>query len=66
MLAGVYWPLEIMPNFMQRLAEFIPQTWAIRGFRDIASGSFDWTVVGGLSVFIAAFLLISMKRVRLH
>ncbi|MDQ0176403.1 ABC transporter permease [Bacillus chungangensis] len=27
MLAGVYWPIEIMPDFMQRLADFIPQTW---------------------------------------
>lgn len=32
MLAGVYWPIEIMPDFMQRLADFIPQTWAMKGF----------------------------------
>lgn len=28
MLAGVYWPLEVMPKYMQAIAEFLPQTWA--------------------------------------
>lgn len=28
MLAGIFWPLEFMPAFMQRIAVFFPQFWA--------------------------------------
>lgn len=29
MLGGCFWPLGIMPEFMQKIANFIPQKWAI-------------------------------------
>ncbi|MEH7344720.1 ABC transporter permease [Bacillus sp. JJ1532] len=32
MLGGVYWPTSIMPEFMQSIANFVPQSWAIEGF----------------------------------
>lgn len=35
MLGGVYWPLDVVPKSMQRLAEFVPQKWAMDGFTEI-------------------------------
>ena len=31
MLAGCYWPLEIMPDGMQKIARIFPQYWAMKG-----------------------------------
>lgn len=31
MLAGCYWPLEIVPEYMQKLAQIFPQYWAMKG-----------------------------------
>ncbi len=31
MLAGCYWPLEIVPDYMQKLARIFPQYWAMQG-----------------------------------
>jgi ABC-2 type transport system permease protein len=33
LLAGVYYPLEVMPGWLQGLARVIPLTWSIRGLR---------------------------------
>ncbi|WP_216828710.1 ABC transporter permease [Alkalihalobacterium elongatum] len=35
MLGGLWVPLELMPNFMQTMALFVPQYWAQSGFQDI-------------------------------
>jgi len=35
MLGGTWWPVEVMPPSMQRLAEFTPAYWAMRGFHDV-------------------------------
>ena len=40
MLGGVYWPIEIVPEFMQKMALAVPQSWAMSGFKEIISGSF--------------------------
>ncbi|MCM3571291.1 ABC transporter permease [Neobacillus mesonae] len=39
MLGGVYWPLDIVPEFMQKIALAVPQSWAMSGFKEIMSGS---------------------------
>lgn len=31
MLAGCYWPLEIVPDYMQKAARIFPQYWAMKG-----------------------------------
>lgn len=38
MLGGCFWPVSIMPEFMQKLANFVPQTWAIEAIRRLGSG----------------------------
>lgn len=39
MLGGVYWPIDVVPEIMQKIALAVPQTWAMSGFKEIISGS---------------------------
>ncbi len=68
MLGGVYWPLEIMPDFMQQLAKFVPQYWGLEGFAELSvrgGTALDILVpVGILLGFTAVFLVIGMTRIR--
>ena len=63
MLAGVYWPIEVMPKYMQTIAEFLPQTWAMRGFNEVAANGSIWESVGVLLLFAIAFSLIAVSRI---
>ncbi|AOZ93278.1 ABC transporter permease [Paenibacillus crassostreae] len=38
MLGGCFWPLSIMPEYLQKVANFIPQKWAIEAVDRVASG----------------------------
>lgn len=68
MIGGVYWPLEIVPKFMQKMAEFVPQTWAMRGFEELIAkggGVSDILLpIGVLLVFSALFLSVGLTRIR--
>lgn len=74
MLSGAYWPVDIEPGWMQHLAWFMPQSWALQGFRAAAAGlgftSAVWLSVGVLAVFALAFfaagvLRLSVSRTRI-
>lgn len=39
MLGGCYWPIEIMPKFLQQLSKFLPTTWCMRACEKIAYGA---------------------------
>ncbi|MEK3675494.1 ABC transporter permease [Paenibacillus sp. FSL R10-2771] len=41
MLGGCFWPISIMPDYMQKLANFTPQKWAIQAV-DIAATGGGW------------------------
>ncbi len=41
MLGGCFWPLAIMPDYMQKAANFVPQKWAIQAV-DIAATGGGW------------------------
>ncbi|AYA74482.1 ABC transporter permease [Bacillus sp. Y1] len=68
MISGVYWPLEIEPEFMQNIAQFLPQTWAMSGFTDLlvnGAGVFDIIdQIGLLLGFAILFLFIGISRVK--
>ncbi|MFJ7639863.1 ABC transporter permease [Peribacillus sp. NPDC097225] len=65
MIAGVYWPLEIEPAFMQKMAEFLPQRWAMKGLTDIAgNGSLPIESIAILLLFGLVFLLLGIRRIR--
>lgn len=60
MLGGCFWPLAIMPEFMQKLANFIPQKWAIEAVEIAATGgtladiSLPLAVLGLMAVILLA------------
>jgi ABC-2 type transport system permease protein len=68
MLGGIYWPLDIVPGFMQKIADFIPQTWAMRGFTElIARGGTVMDIIAPVCVLLAfsvTFLVVGMTRIR--
>ncbi|MFS0863602.1 ABC transporter permease [Fredinandcohnia sp. 179-A 10B2 NHS] len=68
MLGGVFWPLEVVPEFMQKIAEFIPQTWAMKGFTEIvARGGTIADIVLPVTIlmgFAIVFLSLGIRRVR--
>ncbi|CAM3730362.1 ABC transporter permease [Mesobacillus thioparans] len=55
MLGGVYWPLEIVPEFMQQIAKAVPQSWMITGFREIVSGSLYTPAIVNSTLVLLAF-----------
>lgn len=58
MLGGAYWPLDLEPSWMQKIAWFVPQSWAIDAFKVTALGlaSFSSAIVPLL--VLAAFAVI--------
>ncbi|MFS0872149.1 ABC transporter permease [Paenibacillus xylanilyticus] len=38
MIGGCFWPLSIMPDYMQKLANFVPQKWTIQAVETISAG----------------------------
>lgn len=68
MLGGVFWPLEVVPKFMQNIAEFVPQTWAMRGFAEVVArgGGIPeiWGPVAILLGFAVVFLGLGISRIR--
>lgn len=39
MLAGAWWPVEIMPDFMQKISKFVPQNWTMSAVKAIQYGN---------------------------
>ncbi|MEX1072023.1 MAG: ABC transporter permease [Anaerolineales bacterium] len=65
-LGGAMWPIEIVPDFMQKIALWLPTGWAMRGFQDIivrGLGLQDVLLEGGvLILFGIVFLAIGVWR----
>jgi|GEM_PF-731349 len=55
MLAGCWWPVEIMPPFMQQLARAFPQYWAVNGLNKIVVRGLGFAAIApNLLVFAVA------------
>lgn len=58
-LAGIFFPLEVMPEYLQTIAKFIPLTYLAEGLRDsmiygnMAGAWFNLAVISGLAVVFA-------------
>jgi ABC-2 type transport system permease protein len=67
-LGGAWWPLEIVPQWMQTLGRFFPTSWAMTGFHDIITRGLGVTAVlpevAVLIVFGIIFLTIGTWRFR--
>jgi ABC-2 type transport system permease protein len=62
LLAGVYFPPTVLPEWLQRVAEWLPQTHALRAARLTLAGQatlLDPAIAGDL-VFLLAFTLVSL------
>lgn len=68
MLGGVYWPIGMVPDVMQKMANFVPQTWAMDGFTTLIaeSGSVGDIVMPLLVLlgFAVLFLSIGLSRMK--
>jgi ABC-2 type transport system permease protein len=67
-LGGCWWPLFVVPNWMQFLAKITPHGWANIGFNNLMLfGAKGWDVASSmlaLLIFTVAFLLIAIARFR--
>ncbi len=61
MLGGCFWPVNYMPAFMQKLANFTPQRWAIKALEELSVGAslFDVSLHLSILLLLAALLLAS-------
>ncbi|MGH4123044.1 MAG: ABC transporter permease [Clostridium sp.] len=67
MLGGCFWPVSVMPPFMQRLSDFIPQSWALGAIRRIQTGAQFKDILGNIGVLLAfavTFFLISVYKMK--
>jgi ABC-2 type transport system permease protein len=65
MLAGCFWPLEIMPQTLQRLADFLPQKWTIGAIQKLQMGSSFAQIISDLLIILAfalTFFLVAAYR----
>jgi ABC-2 type transport system permease protein len=68
MVAGIYWPYEMMPSFMQKIGLLMPQYWAMRGYQELLARGGSLTtmgtpllILGGIAVVLLGF---GVSRVR--
>lgn len=65
-LGGAWWPLEIVPDWLQTVGRLSPISWAMAGFQDIIVRNLGVTAVlpevGALLAFTAVFLVIGFWR----
>ncbi|MCB2295989.1 ABC transporter permease [Clostridium algoriphilum] len=67
MISGCFWPSELMPEFMRKIADFLPQTWALQAIRELQSGKTFGAIVPLLGILVAfalAFFLIGMYKMK--
>ncbi|ETI67693.1 ABC-2 type transporter [Neobacillus vireti LMG 21834] len=68
MLGGVYWPIDIVPELMQKIALGVPQSWAMSGFKEIISGSLHSATLMkdtlALVGFSAIFFFIGLRGIK--
>ena len=68
LLAGIFWPLEAIPEFLRPISYFIPLTYAVDGCRSVMIRGWDvgdvWIQLTILILFALAMLLLSTLMLR--
>lgn len=72
MIAGSWWPIEVAPPYMQKMAQALPQYWAVNGLNKIvvrglplSSLGLNVAVLAGMGLlFLCAGTLIFARRAR--
>lgn len=65
MVGGCFWPLEYMPEFMQKIALFMPQRWVLDAVQKLQRGSELSDILLNLVIllaFAAALFLVSIYK----
>ncbi|QOS81377.1 ABC transporter permease [Paenibacillus sp. JNUCC31] len=58
MIGGCFWPLSIMPDYMQKLANFVPQKWTIQAVETVSAGgtlsdiTLPLLILGGMAAIL--------------
>lgn len=66
-LSGTFWPVSIMPSFLQLVARVLPLTYVSEGLRDtmvVGNTSAALLNLGAVSAFAVAFIVIGAKVTR--
>lgn len=64
MIGGCFWPLYTMPEFMQKMANFVPQKWALEGVQMLQGGAGIGEVKVHLGILLLfAFILLSFGSI---
>jgi ABC-2 type transport system permease protein len=67
MLGGCFWPVAIMPPFLRKLSDFIPQSWALGAIRKLQEGAQFSDILGNILIllgFASTFFLISVYKMK--
>ncbi|WP_424610429.1 ABC transporter permease [Caldanaerobacter sp.] len=67
MLGGVFWPLYLMPETLQKLSDFIPQKWAIDAIEKIQMGGSLSNVYIDIIILLAfalTFILLGIYKIK--
>lgn len=67
MLSGCFWPVSIMPSFLQKLSDFIPQSWALGAIKKMQEGAQFSDILSNIIIllgFAIAFFLISVYKMK--
>ncbi|QPA31151.1 ABC transporter permease [Thermaerobacillus caldiproteolyticus] len=65
MLAGCFWPVDIMPAFVQKIADFLPQRWALDTLLKLQQGHHFGSLYLNMMIlfsFALAFFLIAAYK----
>ncbi|WP_243108681.1 ABC transporter permease [Clostridium rectalis] len=65
MLGGCFWPIEIMPEILQKISNFIPITWMLRAVNKLMYNNSLYNIlpeISILSLFTIVFLLLACWR----
>lgn len=64
MLGGCFWPIAIMPDYLQSASNFMPQKWAIEALQKIANGGhLSEAVLPAAILLMMAFVLLAIGSV---
>jgi ABC-2 type transport system permease protein len=63
LISGCFWDVEVMPEFMQKIAMLLPQRWALDGIKSLMAGNTLNDISGNLLIlfaFAVAFFAIAI------
>ena len=67
-LGGAWWQLEVTPPLYQKIVQFLPSTWAMKGFNEVivkGGGPMDVLPISMVLLsFAVLFFIIGVRRLR--